>query len=55
MKTYDIWGSAENSIDAFNSRSSYTNRSNSYENLLDYNNKKVQIKRERKGKGETAQ
>lgn len=52
MKTYDIWGSENNTIDTLNSRTSFIDTSNSYNNLLDIGNKKAHTTRGRKAKGE---
>lgn len=53
MKTYDIWGGSDNNtIDSLNSRSTFIDTSNSYNNLLDIGNKKARTTRGRKAKGE---
>jgi hypothetical protein len=50
MKTYDIWGNDNNTIDIIKSRSTFMDTSNSYSNLLDIGNKKTEA-RGRKAKG----
>ncbi len=54
MKTYDIWGSDNNTIETHSLKSQFTfmDTSNSYNNLLDVDSTKTKIARGRKGKGE---
>lgn len=50
MKTYDIWGSDNSTIDIIKSRSTFMDTSS---NLLDIGNKKTEVTRGRKAKGKT--
>lgn len=52
MKTYDIWGSDNNTIDTIKSQSTFMDTSNSYSNLLNGGSKKEgKLVRGRKSKG----